>query len=72
MKKCKKRLRDLGLLGEEEGRVGVRLYRGSEVGCEPVIGEMCEPRITDVEGLGGFGYAPLFQRTNEIEIDTDC
>ena len=25
------------------------------MGCEPVIGEMCESRISDVEGLGGFG-----------------
>ena len=61
----------MDLLDEEEGRVGVRLYRGSEVGCEPVIGEMCESRISDVEGLGGFGYAPLFQRTKQMEIDAD-
>ena len=36
-----------------------------------VIGGRCEPRISDVDGLDGFGCTPPFQRKNKMEIDAD-
>ena len=35
------------------------------------IGGRCEPRISDVDGLDGFGCAPPFQRKNKTVIDAD-
>ena len=59
---------DLDLLDEEEGRVGCGFIK---VERWAVIGGRCEPRISDVDGLDGFGCAPPFKRKNKMEIDAD-